>query len=51
MELSQDETKVIKGLAALLLVFLHLFNNRNYNENIKYLHINIILKFSLFNVQ
>lgn len=34
MELSKKETNIIKGLAALFLVFLHLFNTRDYAGNI-----------------
>ena len=35
MELSKKETNIIKGLAALFLVFLHLFNTREYTGNIQ----------------
>ena len=32
MELSKRETSELKGIAALLLVFLHLFNTRDYSK-------------------
>ena len=35
MELSKKETNMIKGLASLFLVFLHLFNTREYTGNIQ----------------
>lgn len=32
MELSKRETSAIKGIAALLLVFLHVFNTKDYSK-------------------